>query len=263
MKAILFDLDGVLYVGDKPIAGAAQTVDWCRQNAIPHLFVTNTTSKPRAAIAAKLSALGITVTEQEILTPPVATVQWLQENRLQRIGLFVSDITALEFRDFMVISDEQQEVDAVIVGDMGEGWDFVNLNRAFRLLMQPQSPHLIALGMTRYWRAEDGLRLDAGAYVSALQYAVGRAPVVLGKPASAFYQAALHQLGVRAEEAVMIGDDIKGDIDGAQRAGMQAILVHTGKFRETDLDHGIQPWAMIDSVADLPVWWENSASSKS
>jgi phospholysine phosphohistidine inorganic pyrophosphate phosphatase len=144
---------------------------------------------------------------------------------------------------------------------MGAAWDFATLNRAFRLLMQPQSPHLIALGMTRYWRAEDGLRLDAGAYVSALQYAVGRDPVVLGKPASAFYLAALHQLGVQAEEAVMIGDDIKGDIDGAQRAGMQAILVRTGKFRETDLDYGVQPSAMIDSVADLPMWWENNANS--
>lgn len=259
MKAILFDLDGVLYIGDQPVPGAAQAVDWCRKNAIPHLFVTNTTSKPRAAIVDKLSAFGITVSEQEILTPPVATVQWLQENQLRRIGVFVSEITAREFKDFTFIADDEQAVDAVIVGDMGEGWDFATLNRAFRQLMQGQSPYLVALGMTRYWRAEDGLRLDAGAYVSALQYATGREPVVLGKPAPAFYHAALHRLSVQPEEAVMIGDDIKGDIDGAQRAGMQGVLVRSGKFRESDLNQGIQPSAIINSVAELPAWWESNA----
>jgi HAD superfamily hydrolase (TIGR01458 family) len=260
MRAILFDLDGVLYVGEQPIAGAADTINWCRENVIPHLFVTNTTSRPRSAIANKLAALGLTVNEQEILTPPVATVQWLHENRLQRLGLFVSKITAQEFGAFTMIDDEQQEVDAVIVGDMGPGWDFMTLNRAFRQLMQAHAPHLIALGMTRYWRAEDGLRLDAGAYVSALQYATGRAPIVLGKPASAFYNMALHQLGVRPDEAVMVGDDIKGDIGGAQSAGMQGILVRTGKFHNSDLNLGIQPSAIIDTVADLPAWWESTAT---
>ncbi|WP_455222234.1 TIGR01458 family HAD-type hydrolase [Kaarinaea lacus] len=259
MKAILFDLDGVLYVGDQPIDGAAQTVDWCRKATIPYLFVTNTTSKPRAAIAAKLTAMGIFVAEQEILTPPVAAMQWLHENQLQRLSLFVSEITKHEFSSFTLIEDERQDVDAVIVGDMGEAWDFATLNRAFRFLMQPQSPPLLALGMTRYWRAEDGLRLDAGAYVSALQYAAGTAPVVLGKPASAFYHAALNQLGVEPGEAVMLGDDIKGDIDGAQHAGMKGILVRTGKFQESDLNQGIQPSAVINSIAELPMWLESNA----
>jgi len=259
MKAILFDLDGVLYIGDQPITGAAQTVDWCRQATIPHLFVTNTTSKPRAAIVSKLAAMGIHVSEQEILTPPVAAVQWLHENQGQRLGLFVSEITKQEFTAFTVIEDEQQDVDAVIVGDMGEGWDFPTLNRAFRFLMQRGSPQLLALGMTRYWRAKDGLRLDAGAYVSALQYAAGAAPVVLGKPASAFYLAALHQLGADPAHAIMVGDDIKGDIEGAQQAGIRGVLVRTGKFQENDLNQGIQPSAIINSIADLPAWWKSHA----
>jgi ribonucleotide monophosphatase NagD (HAD superfamily) len=65
---------------------------------------------------------------------------------------------------------------------LGEGWDFATLNRAFRLLMAEPHPRLIALGMTRYWRAADGLRLDTAPFVVALQHATGIAPVVLGKP---------------------------------------------------------------------------------
>ena len=142
-----------------------------------------------------------------------------------------------------------------LLGDLGEGWDFPTLNRAFRLLMQSPPPALIALGMTRYWRAPDGLRLDVGAFVSALEFASGVTPVVLGKPAAAFYETALGLLGCRAGEAVMIGDDIRGDIGGALAAGLDAVLVRTGKFRPADLEGGIHPTAVLDSVAGLPAWW--------
>ncbi len=54
----------------------------------------------------------------------------------------------------------------------------------------------------------------------------------------------------------MVGDDIESDIAGAQSAGMHAALVRTGKFRSLDLDGPVKPDAVIDSVADLPKWWE-------
>jgi phospholysine phosphohistidine inorganic pyrophosphate phosphatase len=109
--------------------------------------------------------------------------------------------------------------------------------------------------MTRYWRAADGLRLDVGAYVSALEFASGARPVVLGKPAAAFYETALALLGCRAEDTVMIGDDIRGDIGGALTAGIDAVLVRTGKFRAADLEGEIRPTVVLDSVAALPAWW--------
>ena len=258
MKAILFDLDGVLYVGDQIIEGAVETLRWCNARAIPHLFVTNTTSKPRSAIVAKLKALGISIKEDRILTPPVAAGQWLHENQLSKLGLFVSDITRREFDSFTLVDQENEAVDAVVVGDMGEDWSFLTLNRAFRFLMHSPQPRLIALGLTRYWRAQDGLRLDAGAYVAALQYASGSEPVVLGKPAEAFYQSALYKLNVTSDDIIMIGDDIRGDIGGAQDTGIRGVLVRTGKFRESDLESGIAPYAILNSVADLPSWWEKN-----
>ena len=69
MSAVLFDLDGVLYEGDKAIDGAAEAVDWFVANNIPHLFLTNTTSKPRSALVEKLFGYGITTNEDEYLTP--------------------------------------------------------------------------------------------------------------------------------------------------------------------------------------------------
>jgi len=114
---------------------------------------------------------------------------------------------------------------------------------------------LVALGMTRYWRAEDGLRLDAGAFVRALEYAAGRTAVVVGKPDPTFYGAAVDTLHVPADQVVMIGDDIHTDIESAQRAGLTGVLVRTGKFSASDLSGGVSPETVLDSVADLPRWW--------
>jgi len=117
---------------------------------------------------------------------------------------------------------------------------------------------LLALGMTRYWRAVDGLRLDVGTYVAGLEYATGRSAVVVGKPATAFFSSALELLGCIAEEAVMVGDDIVGDVGGAQSAGLGGVLVRTGKFRPADLDRDdIKPDAVFASFADVPAWIES------
>jgi HAD superfamily hydrolase (TIGR01458 family) len=262
MKAILLDLDGVLYQGETVLPGALESVDWVRREGIPHLFLTNTTSRPRAAIRDKLARMGISVAEDEILTPPVAARDWLGERGVSPLALFVPEATEAELAELELLpAGAEQGAGAVILGDLGKGWDFATLNRAFRLLMAEPRPRLIALGMTRYWRAPDGLRLDTAPFVAALQYATGIDPIVLGKPARPFFEAALKALGAEAAETLMVGDDILGDIGGAQAAGIRGLLVRTGKFRRTDLDGDIHPDGVIDSIGDLPAWWAASAAA--
>jgi phospholysine phosphohistidine inorganic pyrophosphate phosphatase len=262
MQAVLFDLDGVIYQGETPIQGAADAVDWFRNEGIPHLFLTNTTSRPRRAIAEKLSRFGLEVDEDRILSPPVATRQWLARHANGPVALFVPKATRAEFSTLEVLSsDAESGAAAVILGDMGEDWDFETLNRAFRLLMDEPQPALIALGMTRYWRADDGLRLDTGPFVAALQQATGIEPVVLGKPAAPFFETALQMSGSEAAQTVMVGDDIRGDIGGAQSAGLKAVLVRTGKFKPEDLEGEIRPDAVIEDVTALPDWWQSTKDS--
>ncbi|MEW8428355.1 MAG: TIGR01458 family HAD-type hydrolase [gamma proteobacterium symbiont of Ctena orbiculata] len=256
MNGILFDLDGVFYVGDQAIPGAAETLDWVRQRHIPHCFLTNTSSKSRDALVTKLSRLGLAADARHILTPPVAASSWIGQHLAGSIVLFVPDDTEAGFAQLDLLDRETQEpVAAVVVGDLGDGWDFTTLNQAFRLLMQQPSPRLIALGMTRYWRAPDGLRLDVAPFVHALQHASGITPVVLGKPSVDFYNSALEMIGCEAEQSVMVGDDIRGDIAAAQAAGVRGLLVHTGKFQASDLAVGITPDGHLASIAELPDWW--------
>jgi phospholysine phosphohistidine inorganic pyrophosphate phosphatase len=263
VRGILLDLDGVLYVGDEVVPGAAAAVAWLRREEIPHLFLTNTTSRPRAAIVDKLAGFGIEARAEQILSPAVAAAAWLRESAEGRPALFVPAETAAEFADLDPLPAAAEDgAGSVVVGDLGEGWDFSTLNRAFRLLMGEPRPALVALGMTRYWRAPDGLRLDAGAFVRALEYASGATAVVMGKPDAAFYARAVQALGVPGSEAVMVGDDIRTDIDGAQQAGLGGVLVRTGKYTDADLRSGVAPEAVLDSIADLPGWWSEWQTSR-
>ncbi len=257
-KGLLIDLDGVLYQSGVLIDGAIGALDWIRQQRLAHLFVTNTTSRPRGALLEKFEALGFNARLDEIMTPVVAASQWLAENNLRRVALFVPEATQPDFDGVEPVDPATDDlVEAVVIGDLGENWNFHRLNRAFQLLMQIPQPRLIALGMTRYWRGKNGLQLDVAPFVRALEHAASCEAVVVGKPAPAFFSAALTRLDRSAERALMIGDDIVGDVDAAQRCGIRGIQVKTGKFRPADLDGCIKPYAVLDSFADLPDWWES------
>jgi len=255
-KGLLIDLDGVLYEGERAVEGAAEAVRWIRERGLAHLFLTNTTSRPRSALVEKLAGFGLDAGEDVILTPPVAAAAWLAARGVETVAAFVPEATAAEFSAFDLLGDEAPgRADAVVVGDLGEDWTFARLNRAFRLLMDEPRPYLVALGMTRYWKAGDGLRLDTAPFVVALSHASGVEPVVLGKPAVPFFEAALARLGIDAGEAVMVGDDLRADVGGAQAAGIDGILVRTGKYRGEEAAGDIRPVAVLDSVAQLPGWW--------
>jgi HAD superfamily hydrolase (TIGR01458 family) len=255
-SAILFDMDGVLYDADRPIGGAAETVKWVDAEGIPHLFVTNTTSRSRSDLVAKLAGFEIDATESQILTPIAAAVELLRAGDPGGIAAFVPPAAMSEFAGLPLLGGEADRgADYVVIGDLGELWDYRTLNRAFRLLHHNPDAKLIALGMTRYWMASDGIALDVAPFVVALSHASGRKPLVVGKPSAAFFRAAADRLRMPPGQILMVGDDLQADIGGAQAAGFQTALVKTGKFRAADLSQAIRPDTVFDSVADLSGWW--------
>jgi HAD superfamily hydrolase (TIGR01458 family) len=209
----------------------------------------------------RLSAMGLWVSAEQIFAPPVAAREYVAAHDAIPMALFVREATREDFEGLEVLDDAvEQGAGSVVIGDIGEAWDFRTLNRAFRLLMAEPRPILIALGMSRYAQGQDGLVLDVAPFIKALEHAAGCEAVVMGKPANEFFEAALRKLGTAAAETTMIGDDILGDVGGAQAAGLAGVLVRTGKFRPADLGGVVKPDAILDSVADLPRWWETRGS---
>ena len=253
VEALLIDLDGVLYVEEEPIAGAAQAVQQLRDAGLPLRFVTNTTAHSRDQTLTKLARLGIAVESAELVTPAALAVQHCRERGNRRVALVMNDDVK---RDFSELEQAADRVDAVIIGDLGSAFGYDVLNHAFRQVME--GAELIALQKNRYWMRSDGLSLDVGPFVAAIEFATGRDAYVVGKPARGFFDQVLAGLGVDANAAAMVGDDIESDIGGALRAGLAAILVRTGKYREERVrESGIEATRVVDSIADVPALFDH------
>lgn len=251
VEAVLLDLDGTLYTDAGPFPGAVEALAELRRRGVPFRCVTNTTRRSRRLLADRLAGYGFAIPPADIITAVMSGVSLLRSRGVERVAAYVAPETVEDFAGF----DLEGAPEAVVVGDLGEAWDFQKLNAAFRQLMA--GAELVALQRDRYWLKGDALALDAGPFVAALEYATGRAATVCGKPARAFYEAALASLpgavAARARDVAMVGDDLWGDVEGAQQAGLTAWMVRTGKYREDVVAaSGITPDRIIDSVAELP-----------
>jgi HAD superfamily hydrolase (TIGR01458 family) len=241
VEGLLVDLDGTLYVGDEPVEGAREAIDELKSFGFIIRYVTNTTRKPRRAVREHLCSLGFEVEETEIFTPAMAAAGLIGD----RSCFPLVDESLLE--DLGGITLTQDHPDHVLIGDLGEDFTYDRLNAAFRCLMD--GAELIALQRNRYWRKKDGLALDAGPFVTALEYASGKTATVVGKPEKSFFLLALADLGLESQEVAMVGDDAEADVAGAQAAEIRGILVKTGKYRpETEG----RPALVLDSIAVLP-----------
>jgi HAD superfamily hydrolase (TIGR01458 family) len=240
-RAVLIDLAGVLHVGDQAVPGAVDALVKLRAAGLPLRFLTNTTRSPRQAIVDLLQGLGFDIAAKEIHTAVHATRQVVASRRLRPHYLIHPDIAA-------EIGASHSNPDAVVLGDAGPHFTFDKLNTAFRLLMAGLP--LIAMARNRYFKEPDGMTLDLGAFVAALEYGAGVTAEIVGKPAAPFFLGTLAELGVAPAEAVLIGDDLKDDIGGAQAVGIPGILVRTGKFRAGDeADPAVQPALVVDDFS--------------
>jgi HAD superfamily hydrolase (TIGR01458 family) len=244
----LVDLDGTVAEGGKLIPGAAEVFRILDRKEIPYRIVTNTTSKPRSAIIAQMRALGLELRAERVITAPVIGRDYLRSEGITRCFALLK-FSLLE--DLAPIDFVETSPQAVLVGDIGDDLTYAALNRAFRFILDGAA--FITLARNRYFRGADGLCLDVGAIVAALEYATQAKAVLIGKPAREFFLLACQNMGVPCESTIVIGDDLEADVGGAMATGAAGVCVRTGKFRAAQLEKsGIVPDMILDSLADLP-----------
>ena len=246
VDGLLIDIDGVLLHGNEVIPGAPQAIQALRARGIPFRFMTNRTIYCRLSLLDRLQALGFEVHVDELFTATYAAAQYLRsQNAVSYYPLLLPD-AQLEFSGIEV---DEATPQFVVIGDMGASFTFPRLNAAFRAILN--GAQLVILHKKRFWRTEDGLYLDAGPFVVALEYAAQINGLVVGKPSESYFHLVLDDLGLPPERVAMIGDDIEIDVQGAKRMGMHGWLVKTGRFRREDLGRGIWPDQILTSINDL------------
>lgn len=252
VRGVLFDVDGVLHVGNRPVRGAAETLSFLVERGIPVRLLTNTTTASRATLAGKLRAMGLPVDDDILLTAPVATAAYLARRYpgarcyLLSKGDAVEDFHAAGVR--VVGPDGAPEAEVVVIGGAEDEMTYARLNHAYRLLLG--GAKLVAMHRNTAWRTEEGMKLDSGPFITALASAAGVRTTVVGKPSLAYFRTAIRVIGLPPGDLAMVGDDARNDLGPARRLGMTAVLVRTGK--PVGPEQEARADLTLDSVADLP-----------
>ena len=261
---VLFDIDGVLVTSWKPIEGAAATLRTLSEQQIARSYLTNTTTRTRVQIADLLTAAGMAVSPDEVVTAAVLTADFVRDRYpdarcfLVNSGDISDDMPGI---DIVASVDTRggpmpDAPDVVLLGGAGPEYDHVTLSWVYDWMAQ--GVPVVAMHRSTSWTTTEGLRIDTGMYLLGMEEVSGRKATAVGKPAPEGFLAAAARLGVEPDEMYIVGDDLNNDVLAGQVVGMTGVLVRTGKFRQATLDRwaadefAMQPNHVIDSVADLP-----------
>ena len=230
VRAVLLDMDGVLYHGHRPLPGAAEFLTGMA--AIPHRFITNNPIRSPEQVAAALAAMGLPcVGAHTIITSAQATADWLARCK-PGFRYFAVGAPGLHEALCQHGSEDSQQADFVVIGE-GAGLDYQQLTIGINLivgrgarLIGTNSDHSVDTVIEGQRQILPG----GGALLAPFAIAAGVSPTVIGKPQPLLYQMAMAQLNCNARQCLMIGDRPDTDIAGAAALGMRTALVRSGRF---------------------------------
>jgi 4-nitrophenyl phosphatase len=255
INTLLIDGDGVLWRAEQPIAGLNDFVEVMNAQGINWALLTNNATRNRMQFVEKFAGFGIEVGVERIFSSAIVTATYLQEHFSAGDTIYVVGeaglIATLREAGFDVRAGDDQPDEAVaVIGSMDRGLTYGRLAAANRLIRR--GARFIQTNPDKTFPMPDGIAPGAGTIMAALVAASGVEPVVIGKPETALYEAAMRAYGAQPERTAMVGDRLETDILGAQRVGISTILVLTGVATRGDLEGGDRaPDLVLDSIADL------------
>lgn len=229
VDTVLLDLDGVIYRGPGAIEYAVESIN-ALDPAVRVGYITNNASRTDATVAGHLSGLGLHVAAEDVVTSPQAAIRLLAGLVPPGSTILVvggEGLTSVVGTAGFVVTDSALDGPAGVIQGFAPEVSWKNLAEAAYAL-QGEGSEIPWVATNTDWTIPQarGTAPGNGTLVSAVHTAVGRLPVVAGKPEVAIFEEALKRFGSR--RAVMIGDRLDTDILGANRAGIPSVLVLTG-----------------------------------
>lgn len=222
---LLIDFDGVINLYGKPAPDTKKFFFYLEKNKIPSFIISNSTLKTSSDVKNFLLENNLP-SKIPIMTAADAALKYVEKN-YKRVAVYCVENVKKEFHKFIDNTDPE----AVVIGDLVDGWSIEILNEIFLKVLN--GAELVAMHMNRYWSPEENkVMLDAGSFISTIEYATEKKAILIGKPSPIYFQTALEMLGYPKESTfLMLGDDIELDIVPAQKIGGKAILILTGKTK--------------------------------
>ncbi|HZU67427.1 MAG TPA: HAD-IIA family hydrolase [Ktedonobacteraceae bacterium] len=248
----LIDLDGVIYRGNELLPGAKAFVQWLEANHHKYLFLTNNSFATSTQILAKLAQLGIATDNAHLLTAGQAAVQYIAR-RFPHGTVYVVGEPALmqlvEAQGLVVASLDAQKADAILVG-LDRGFDYTKMTHAANAVRA--GALFVTINRDPVLPIAGGFIPGCGALAAAIEVSSGITPEVVGKPEPRLLLEAMHALGSRADETVMIGDTLSVDIQAGHNAQTHTILVLSGSSSRKDLEKSsLKPDHVYEDLADM------------
>jgi len=247
---VIFDIDGVLEFQGKVYPGAVETLAALRKAGLLIRFLTNSTLKSRASCAEKLRRRGFEAHESEVVTASYATATYLREQGVRSCWVLVDGEGR---REFDGLPQDEEDPEYVVVGDYRQGLNWTNMNRALRLVLRGARLVGMQSELLDLSGAEDE-QLNVGAWARMLEQAAGVKATYIGKPEAYAFALVLKTMGLDRRQVVMVGDKVSTDIRGANDFGIPSVLLRTGEFDEAELNGGVRPDHILDSIRDLPAF---------
>ncbi len=228
VRAVLLDMDGVLYVGDQPLPGVRELLAYLEATGRKWLCVTNNSSRTSQTFSEKLAAMGIAVDPGHILGSAEATANWLAEqspNGAKVIMMGEASLrSALEAKGFELVEDPFEA--EVAVASIFYALNYEVLTRM--TLAIRNGARFVATNPDATLPTERGQVPGTGSLVALLTVSGGRAPEYVGKPYPGMYEQAIRRVDGAPATTLMVGDRYETDIEGAARLGMPTAGVLTG-----------------------------------
>jgi len=235
------------------LPGVADLFNALTLRGIPFLLATNNSMATQATYVTRMAQMGVEVTEGQIQTSATATRDVLKEElhegaTILPVGMPPLSETLFTGTGFVSAFDHpDNHVDAVVVG-LDLEFTYEKLRRASDAVRD--GARYVATNADATLPHETGMQPGAGSIVAAISAAAGATPIVVGKPQTLMMLKGVEQLGVRPDEAVMVGDRLDTDILSGHNAGLRTALVLTGVSQRGDL---AAAEALPDFIfADLP-----------
>jgi HAD superfamily hydrolase (TIGR01458 family) len=224
VKLLLIDLDGVLKIGNSPAVDAKEFFSFIDENKIPACILSNSTLKTGDLVKAFFASHGIELSIPAI-TAFDATLLFVKKN-YKKVQVYCRDYLIHHFEGMI----DKENPEAIVIGDIEDKWNYQIVNDIFKKVFA--GADLIAMHKNKYWNPGGELLIDAGAFITGIEFASGKEAILVGKPSQNYFKAALEKIAVNSEEGfVMIGDDVENDIKAAQVIGGKGILIYTGKTK--------------------------------